>query len=94
MLRSMFWQDVEQHCSKHELQTVNFKASRGLVSLDIGLAGPVSSTILSDSIFRYSSDIERYPAISIAFTRDPPQLKGLEKGTSLLKFKSLVSLTT
>ena len=74
----------------HELQTVNFKASRGLrFPLDIGLAGPVSSTVLSDSIFRYGGDIERYPAISQLLHRDPPQLKGLEKGTSLLKFKSL-----
>ena len=72
------------------MQTVNFKASRGLrFPLDIGLAGPVSSTVLSDSIFRYGSDIERYPAISQLLHRDPPQLKGLEKGTSLLKFKSL-----
>ena len=68
----------------HELQTVNFKASRGLrFPLDIGLAGPVSSTILSDSIFRYGGDIERYPAISQLLQRDPPQLTGLEKGTSL-----------
>ncbi len=77
----------------HRSRSLNFKASPGLKSpLDIGLAGPVSSMILSESLFRFCGNIEKYPALVQLLERNPPKLLGLDTGTNLADFQSVSKL--